>query len=351
MRRASTHTTRTPLSVGLADLTRERAEARAKVRRKRPPRIVLVVACSQRKRVAPPPELRLSSIQAPPEIRAAEWVRRIREIESARHRAHDLYLGDHWSSVCDAFRFAQQYSSRAELWIISAGYGLIPSSTLIKSYGATFATRAADSVWRGHADGDRRSCLRSWWQALDHERALADLLPSSDNGAVVIAAGAAYIDAIDADLAEALERDGTGDRVAVISAGSRMNEAFLSANGGLRATVGGTDSALNARLLAILARDAPEHGFSRARMEATVMRMIRGAPSSTRRAGTPKTDEEVARQIKALRRRFTGISRTGALRELRKKGIACEQARFAMIWTGVVSGDSVAAKDAVARLL
>jgi hypothetical protein len=348
MKRASTHITRTLRSSGLGDLTRERAEARAKVARKRPPRVVLVVACSQRKRVSPPVELRLSSIEAPPDARVVEWVRRTREVDAAHHLARDLYVGDHWRSACKAYRLAQRYSSRAELWVISAGYGLIPSSKLIKSYAATFAPGAADSVWRGSVEGDRRECLSNWWQKLDHDAALADLLPNRENGAVLIAAGAAYIDAIDADLGEALHHDGTGDRIAVISGGSRKNDAFLPANGALRRTVGGTDSALNARLLAVLARDAPAHGFSRVRMEAIVMGMVRAAPSSTRRAGRSATDEEIADQVHTLRRGLAGISRTGALRELRKIGIACEQGRFARIWTGVVGDDSVATEDAVA---
>jgi hypothetical protein len=326
MKRASTHTTHTPRSSGLGDLTRERAEARAKGTRKRPPRVVLVVACSQRKRVPPPVELRLSSIEARPDGRVVEWTRRIRETEAAHHLARDLYLGDHWRSACEAYRLARQYSSRAELWVISAGYGLIPSSKLIKPYGATFASRAADSVWRGSAEGDRRECLSDWWQKLDHHRALAELLPNRDNGAVLIAAGSAYIDAIEADLAEALVRDPTGDRIAVICGGSRKNDAFLPVDGALRAAVGGTDSALNARLLAALAREAAEHGFSRARMEATVMRMVRAAPDSTRRVGTSTTDQEIARLVQTLRRRFAALSRTRALRELRKMGIACEQA-------------------------
>src|SRR5262249_51472423 len=107
----------------------------------------------------------------------------------------------------------------------------------------------------------------------------------------------------------------------------------------------------NARLLAILARDAADHGFSRARMEKFVTHMINATPSSTRRAGKSTTDQEIVRHIQRLRRQFTTISRTAALRKLRRMGIACEQGRFGLLWPHVVAGDSVAAEDAVARLL
>src|SRR5919204_3073995 len=117
MKKASTHTTPTPRSTGLADLSHPNARGPAKGIRKRPPRIVFVVACSQRKRSVPPSELRLASIKAPADERAIEWIRRIREVRVVEHSAHDLYEGDHWHSVCEAHRLARQYSTRAELWV------------------------------------------------------------------------------------------------------------------------------------------------------------------------------------------------------------------------------------------
>src|SRR6266516_150099 len=131
MKRASTATTRTLRSSGLTELRRDSARAPVTAVRKRPPRVALVVACSQRKCTRPPEELRLSSIEAAPDERAVHWSRRIHEVDAANHRAQDLYVGDHWRAACEAYRLAQLYSSRAELWVVSAGYGLITSSKTI----------------------------------------------------------------------------------------------------------------------------------------------------------------------------------------------------------------------------
>src|SRR5437868_2723373 len=120
MKRASTTTTRTLRSSGLTELRHDSARPQSKAVRRRPPRIALVVACSQRKCTRPPIELRLSSIDAAPEERAVQWIRRINEVEAACHRALELYVGDHWRAACDAYRLAHQYSSRAELWVVSA---------------------------------------------------------------------------------------------------------------------------------------------------------------------------------------------------------------------------------------
>lgn len=340
MKRASTPITRTPPSDGLADLSPDGGKSQDKVLRKRPPRIALVVACSQRKRTPPPLELRLSSIDTGPDERPTEWSRRIHEVEASQHRAQDLYIGDHWRAACEAYRLAQQYSNRAELWVISAGYGLIASSKLIKSYGATFATGSEDSVWRGPSEGDRRRRLREWWGALGHDVALTDLLPTRGDGAVVIAAGAAYLAALDADLQHTLHRDAGDDRVSVISAGTRGDGVLLPVSGRFRTGLGGTDSSLNARLLALLARDATAHQFRRSAMAATLTRMASALPSTMRRSGRRTGDAQIARRIREIRQHVPGISRTSALRELRNDGIACEQARFRSIWKRVVGEPS-----------
>src|SRR4051794_32552373 len=145
MKRASTATTHTPQLSGRSSLS-NKASQHARGVRTRPPRIALVVACSHRKRVKPPNELRLASINARTEQRAAMWERRVRGVEAPRCPAQKLYMGAHWTAACQAFRLAQRYSSRAELWVISAGYGLIALDTAIKPYGATFASGSTDSV-------------------------------------------------------------------------------------------------------------------------------------------------------------------------------------------------------------
>ena len=305
--------------------------------RKRPLRIALVVACSQRKREMPPIELRLSSIDAAPEERAAEWSRRLATVEVVEHRAQNLYAGDHWHAACEAYRITRRYSARAEFWVLSAGYGLFESNRLIKPYSATFASNSSDSVWRGLSDGDPQSCLREWWRGLRHEGSLVDLL--SKDGNVVIAGGAPYLNAIADDLGTAVEYDASGERISVISSGTRDHAALLPASGRFRTMVGGTDAALNTRLLALLAAEAPVHGFRRSDMTALLDRTAKGIRFSPtkRESGIKVSDEEVARHIDKVRRATPTASRTHALRELRRAGIACGQSRFAWLWRNNLS--------------
>jgi hypothetical protein len=246
-------------------------------------------------------------------------------------------MGDHWKIALQAYDLASQYSSRTELWIISAGYGLIPASTQIKSYSATFASGSADSVWRGEMDGARDACLRRWWGLICRGPVLADLVPSTGDGTVVVAAGAAYLTAVSADLDTAIAKDSSRERVSVVSAGDRGNGARLPVSGRFRTALGGTDSSLNARLLARLAADAPSHRFRRSGMETFLDGIAQNLDPNPRVHGRSATDNEVLREIEITRDRNPSISRTKALRLLRKSGIACEQSRYAALWNSALA--------------
>src|SRR5262245_22268315 len=129
MRRASTRTMHTLQSNGHAlssDGTRDRRHIR-----KRSPRIVPVASCTNRKLVKPPSELRLGSVAGNPDQRSAEWSRRLRTIDAPRMRTDELYVGEHWRVVRDAYELTLKYSVRAELWVVSAGYGLVESARRI----------------------------------------------------------------------------------------------------------------------------------------------------------------------------------------------------------------------------
>jgi hypothetical protein len=218
---------------------------------------------------------------------------------------------------------------------MSAGYGLIPGWKSLKSYGATFATGSADTIWRGPEEGDRSGQLRAWWESLPHEETLADLLKGG--GAIVITAGATYIDVLGADIATAVENDTSGERISVVSAGSRRAEALLPVTGQLRAALGGTDASINARILRLLASNAPAHHFRYSAMSETLNRLASRAPATDRRKGKPRTDDQIVDWINRVRRRQPTISRTQALRHFRGAKLACEQSRFASLWIQATS--------------
>jgi hypothetical protein len=313
------------------------AASRTVLRRERSPRIALVVACTDRKRLAAPPLLRLGSVNGDVGNRAAEWQQRLNTVDARTEVAEALYSGAHWHWARESYQLTKRFSPRTELWIASAGYGLIRADEVIKPYSATFAPGVADSVWRGQGDGERKDRLHSWWRSVCRQTSLADLIPKRGQGILVIAAGAAYVEAIEEDLRDAVGLDASSERVSVISVGSRNADGLLPVDSRLRRVVGGTNSALNARALAWLAAQAEVHRFHRSSMTAMLERAHAGLPEISSPPREAVTDDLVAAEIQRMRRRSPGISRTGALREFRGRGFACEQGRFAGIWATAVT--------------
>jgi hypothetical protein len=306
---------------------------RGRLRRKRPPRVVFVVACSERKRSHAADELRLRSVDARDlRDRAMTWRKRLRKAEVSRVRADSLYAGEHWTVAADAYRHLLRWNSRSELWVVSAGHGLIRADTPIASYSATFASGHADSVWRGSVDGDRRSSLLTWWDCVTATH-LAEIVADVAGSPLVVAAGCAYVDALDADLDSAIAADETGERVAVVSAGAeRSARAFLPVGRGQLGLVGGTVSALNARVLRLLALTADDHHFRVSSMAAVLKREAATASPWRPPVRAQASDAEIARAVLELRSSDAKLSRTKALQAVRAAGVACEQHRFARIW-------------------
>jgi hypothetical protein len=295
-------------------------------------RLALVVACADRKRVAPPLELRLRSVTGSLDQRVHTWQHRVATIEAPRVPAVSLYAGDHWQAVLDAFRRCQRYTRRTDLWVVSAGYGLIPATALVKPYSATFAAGAADAVWRAGEDGERATAVRQWWAGLPHEVRLADLLEPSGDAAICVVAGANYVEALDSDLRDALAADGTGEQISVLSAGARRSGASLDVDERFRSLVGGVNSSLNARVLGWLADRAETHGFRRSALERVIGDTSASLPPLDRRQRQRATEDELERLIRQMVADDPGLSRTRGLQHLRGAGIACEQGRFRVAW-------------------
>ena len=101
----------------------------------------VVVSCTDRKRLPPAPDLQLRSYGDDLPERVSSWIARIDNPGDNEIRAADLYQGEHWSVVQQLTDAASAVGVTVDLWIASAGYGLISPEDLVESYAATFSTR------------------------------------------------------------------------------------------------------------------------------------------------------------------------------------------------------------------
>ena len=217
--------------------------------------VFVLVACTKRKSVHPPASLRLRSVTRSARTRAEAWLQRLRAAER-NTKVGMLYSGDSWHV---ARRLVGSLGVEAQLWALSAGFGLVQSDDRIAPYSATFNSGHLDSV---HRPGDRRSpqvARRAWWHALStrsidmgcRPRSISALAASDPSSSIVVCAGPDYVDALADDLVRARVALRSPEQMLVFGSGNcRLPEiqvSWISLPAKLRDPLGGSLGSLSVR--------------------------------------------------------------------------------------------------------
>jgi hypothetical protein len=301
--------------------------------------INVLVTCTKRKSRPVPVQLRLGSVpDGPMEARHAIWVERLRSSHDELLPAHALYSGDSWTVV-------KSFASYAllQLWISSAGYGLLSASSSIHAYSATFDTSDPDSV--ALREGSRNAS-RAWWRLLsewdgpgDAPRSLAELTAACPRSPLLVIASRAYLNAFYEDLALATRSLSDPDLLSIISAGTKslgaLTRHLLPCHSRLQHLVGGSRQSLNPRLarLALSSLRGRKPTCTTFREFFSKLQVKQPDVLRTRRPGL--TDGQVRRHIRKALELDRDARPTPLLRDLRDGGLACEQSRFTSLFRAV----------------
>lgn len=314
-----------------------------------PVRTVRIVAsCTNGKGYPVPSELRLGDIpHGPLAGRLAAWADRLQKSTARSVAAVDLYQGHHWAVVRDLPAIAGVAGHHADLWVASAGYGLVPADACIRPYSATFATSDDDSVWRG-GDGDRRTALRAWWNGLQGmpsplkgaPRSIAELAGAAPEAAILVIASPTYIGAMADDLSKAMALLMDPQRLIVISSRGDFLPKWLMphlvpSEASLSSLLGGSRGSLHARTARRILQEAgvvPLHATTLVPLYTRLVSETQGAAAPVREK---LGDEKVRNFIREAIEVDRNLTCTRALRKLRSSGQACEQRRFAGLYAEV----------------
>jgi hypothetical protein len=295
----------------------------------------VVVTCSHRKSATAESALLARNLpQGSVKGRAEEWGNRLRQTASNLYRAIDLYQGDHWATVRTLIGDGERLiDRRVNVWIASAGCGLIFPGTPIPAYGATFSTRDPDSVV------SRPEARREWWGALARLKwrdkkwpstvaAIAALYPNSP---LLVAASPDYLDAMADDLSAAREKLSDSQYLSILCRHGALSgfledsKVYVSAD--LSSKVGGALTSLNARIVKWLITAGPN---------ILSLSSVSGAVESLRQQCEPRrlpvrrktTDAEIIEYIRPRLLSNQLLSGSAALSAFRSDGKAAEQKRF-----------------------
>ena len=305
-------------------------------------RLHVVVTCAQRKSVPVPDELHLRQFTGLPAVRARVWARALGKSSVPPRPALTLYAGEHWDIVRSWCSGTARARVGVDVWVCSAGYGLIPTGALVRPYAATFAPGQPDSV-SGGAEGAVR-----WWQALSAwegpapgaPRSIAELVATGTVRRLLVVLSEPYLRACRADVMATVTGPTQNCRMSIISAGTKSDpdlaHLLLPVDARLQLALGGTRQALNVRV----ARHLIERGLERHEdMSAYLARLLGDQPPLPRYDRRTVSDPEVAAFVRRRLRTDPRVSHTRLLREFRVLGYACEQARFARVF-GTETGES-----------
>jgi hypothetical protein len=311
--------------------------------------INLIVSCTNRKRYPTPAGLAVRDLGGSDVAgRLRIWKDRLHQVQADRYPAERLYVGDHWAVARQLPSRLAQSGVTARLWVCSAGYGFIRSDALLKPYQATFAPGADDFVAAGAAN--RTAEVRAWWQGVcavrlgggePAPRTLAHLAATQPRTPMLVALSLDYLDAVTDDLKEVLKRPFFREHLAIVSCGTigqrhPWADNILPCDGLMTGALGGTLTSINVRIARHLL-------LSLKGTEPTVERLATLARSIPRATPVParqvRSDRQVLAYIRSALRRAPRPSRSRLLREYRDAGLACEQGRFANLYSVATDGE------------
>lgn len=308
------------------------------------PPIHLVLSCTNRKHAVPGAHPRLRDVRGKDVAsRASNWIETIESVEP-QVPASELYAGEYWVAALALAEECRRHSL-TQVWVISAGVGLVKLDDHVPAYAATLASGHPDSVARG---GEGRDAREAWWLALSAwggprgttgPRRLADL-DTADGSTVIVCAGRTYLETVASDLV-ALQAKSSEDRLLLVSSGGSpagLEPAWLSVAGQLRMRFGGSMSSTAARVSrGAVERLAPSGKLSASATRALIAEWVEESAPLPHFDRKPLSDAELARWIERDLDRNEGATNPSAsLRRLRAAGSACEQGRFGRLFSQVM---------------
>jgi hypothetical protein len=310
--------------------------------------IRVVANCTDRKRFTAAPDLLLRSYPEDLTTRATRWTERITNPTGAGVRADELYQGEHWGVVAQLDGIARAQRLEVELWVASAGYGLLRADDLVEPYGATFALGSEDSVTREPGHGGAVSNAEFWWRRVNERPrprqspdSIASLAGQQPASPLLVILSESYTRAVGPDLLEAAECLDDPANLLLVSAGSSggtLGRLRVPASARFQHALGGTRLSLNARIAKRIVETTADHGWDGRIIRSRLATELAGLPDNIRHDRRPLTDHEVISFIHTELASAPGSSRSALLRRLRDQNQACEQKRFSRLFNVATQG-------------
>jgi len=145
--------------------------------------------------------------------------------------AKELYAGNHWGETLKAFtNLSGREGCSPELWVLSAGCGLIPAELPVSPYSATFSSGLdgiSELIWQPGWSPKERA--QYWWKGINQgkpaelPKTLVDI-DAGENSLFLFVLSKEYMPAVEQELFELIS---AGRQVLIVSAGGYAGRKSL----------------------------------------------------------------------------------------------------------------------------
>lgn len=310
--------------------------------------INLVVSCTKRKRFINDisPTVR-SLFSETLKSKQAQWIATLNLLQPKAVPAKDIYIGDHWSVARSLVDDQNRIEKKINLWVCSAGYGLISADSKIVPYHATFMKNSDDSVAKGDSQDAFRKNNQLWWNRLSkwegptpgQPRSIAELAGTFPKSPLMVVGSRDYIEALYPDLQEALEHLFDPDFLMIISTELRdfagLNRHIIPCDSRMQQLLGGALVSINIRMAKKIIEENEYDDLKAHIMVEKYRHLLNSLPTLSQRKRIISGNDTVKEFIMHSLKLNSNCTHSKLLRRYREKGFACEQSRFRKLFLEV----------------
>lgn len=269
-----------------------------------------------------------------------DWVNAIYN-NPEKSDALNVYAGDHWSIAREI------HENKIPLWIISAGFGFINSTTKICAYNATFSSNDLNSVGQYYGTNSLLKNNRRWWEQLHDNRGIhfrsehsfTSMIRKCMSDTFFIVSSPSYLKVIEPELEELtlkgyLNPENTFIITSKIKLSENLKPMHYIAIEDFCTQLKGSRISLNIRLARFLMLGIDESSNIREQINKKYNDLLRASTPALKfnreKISDSNLESFILKQLSS-----SGSSKhsaTSLLRDLRKLGFACEQKRFGKIF-------------------
>lgn len=307
-------------------------------------KIHLITNCTSRKSSKLKHDVKIKDICGGSDFPSKQWQQKL-QIQNDLVPAINVYVGDHWSKVIDI------YNLNYPVWVVSAGYGLISAKQEVCSYNATFNANDENSVSRLYRDESLAKNNIRWWNEINFKETtqendigpIQELYRKNLADVFFIVVPPNYLKVLEPEILK-LTTSGiinTANTFIFSSnqkLASPLKSLFYQAKDDFCKSLGGSRISLNIRLANQIIKNISLERAVTPQVKEMYNALVKNSSPAERFNRKKMTDGDVnsfiENELKNVNRRETSASKL--LRNLRDKGMACEQKRFSKLYKAFI---------------